>query len=118
MTGAPKNLGVDTFLDPVGHFGAAKWPFWILQVINLRRKFAQSKPILFKGGTALYDQWWKIKNNSAFLKKFYNSKISLLSYVGGGASSFIVNFPLLIFSDKNMLSHFSGLFYYWLERDK
>ena len=31
MTGVPKNLGVDTFPDPVGHFGAPWRPFWILR---------------------------------------------------------------------------------------
>ena len=29
---APKNLGVDTFPDPVVHFGAPWWPFWIFEV--------------------------------------------------------------------------------------
>ena len=30
----PKNLGVDTFPDPVGHFEATWWPFWILQALQ------------------------------------------------------------------------------------
>ena len=29
----PKNLGVHTFPDPVGHFGAPWRPFWILQAV-------------------------------------------------------------------------------------
>ena len=35
LTGAPKNLGVDTFPDPVGHFGAPWWPFWISRVLGI-----------------------------------------------------------------------------------
>ena len=31
LTGAPKNLGLDPFPDPVGHFGAPWRQFWILQ---------------------------------------------------------------------------------------
>ena len=34
LTGAPKNLGEDTFPDPVGHFGAPKWSFLILQAVR------------------------------------------------------------------------------------
>ena len=30
----PKNLGVDTFPDPVAHFGAPWQPYWILQVVR------------------------------------------------------------------------------------
>ena len=30
----PKNLGVNIFPDPVGHFGAHWRPFWILQVMQ------------------------------------------------------------------------------------
>ena len=33
LTGAPKNHGVHTFLDPVGHFGAPWWPFGIFVVL-------------------------------------------------------------------------------------
>ena len=33
LTGAPKNPGVDPFPDPVGHFGAPWWPFWIFEVV-------------------------------------------------------------------------------------
>ena len=29
----PKNLRVDTFPDPVGHFGAPWRPYWILQAV-------------------------------------------------------------------------------------
>ena len=29
--GAPKNLGVKHFPDPVGHFEAPWWPFWIFE---------------------------------------------------------------------------------------
>ena len=32
-TGAPKNLGVDQFPGPVGHFGAPLQPFWIFEVL-------------------------------------------------------------------------------------
>ena len=31
----PKNLGVDTFPDPVGHFGAPWGPYWILQALQV-----------------------------------------------------------------------------------
>ena len=31
--GAPKNLGVDPFPDPVGHFRAARRPFLIFEVL-------------------------------------------------------------------------------------
>ena len=31
LTGAPKNLGLDPFPDPVGNFLAPLSPFWILQ---------------------------------------------------------------------------------------
>ena len=34
----PKNLGVDTFPDPVGHFGAPWRPFWILQAVRRCRR--------------------------------------------------------------------------------
>ena len=34
----PINLGVDTFPDPVGHFGAHWQPFWILQVVQGYRR--------------------------------------------------------------------------------
>ena len=30
----PKNLGVDTFQDPVGHFRAPLRHFWILQAVS------------------------------------------------------------------------------------
>ena len=33
----PKNLGVDTFLDPVGYFGGP-WPFLILQEVQRCRR--------------------------------------------------------------------------------
>ena len=32
-TGPPKNLGVDNFPDPVGHFEAPWWPFWSFEVL-------------------------------------------------------------------------------------
>ena len=32
LMGMPKNLGVDLFPDPVGHFGAPWQPFWIFEV--------------------------------------------------------------------------------------
>ena len=38
----PKNLGVDTFPDPVGHFGAHWWPFWILQAVRRCRRWASA----------------------------------------------------------------------------
>ena len=28
-----KNLGFDPFPDPVGHFEAPWWPFWIFEVL-------------------------------------------------------------------------------------
>ena len=34
LTGTPKNLGVDTFPDPLCHFGAPWRPFWILQAVQ------------------------------------------------------------------------------------
>ena len=36
----PKNLGVDTFPDPVSHFGAHWRPFWILQAVRRCRQWA------------------------------------------------------------------------------
>ena len=33
LTGAPNNLGLESFPDPVGHFGAPWRPFWIFQVL-------------------------------------------------------------------------------------
>ena len=38
MTGAPQNLGVDTFPDPVSHFWAHWRPFWILQAVRRCRR--------------------------------------------------------------------------------
>ena len=38
----PKNLGVDTFLDPVGHFGSHCWPFGILQAVRHCRLWASA----------------------------------------------------------------------------
>ena len=34
LAGVPKNIGVGTFPDPFGHFGAPWWPFWILQAVR------------------------------------------------------------------------------------
>ena len=34
----PKNLGVDTFPDPVRHFGSPWRPFWVLQVVRRCRR--------------------------------------------------------------------------------
>ena len=38
----PKNLGVDTFPDPVGHFGPPWQPFWILQAVWHCRQWASA----------------------------------------------------------------------------
>ena len=38
----PKNLGVDTFPDPVRHFGAPWRPFWILQAMRCCRRWASA----------------------------------------------------------------------------
>ena len=38
LTGAPQNLAVDTFPDPVGHFGAPWRPYWNLQVVRRCRR--------------------------------------------------------------------------------
>ena len=42
-----KNLGVDTFPDPIGHFGTPFQPFWIFEVliegmIELKNLFSES----------------------------------------------------------------------------
>ena len=42
LTGTPKNLKVDTFPDPVGHFGAHWRPFWILQAVRCCRRWASA----------------------------------------------------------------------------
>merc|ERR1711954_400716 len=42
LTGSPKNLGVDTFPDPLRHFGAPWRPFWILQVVRRGRRLASA----------------------------------------------------------------------------
>ena len=34
MAGVPKNLGVDPFPDPIGHFVAPWRPFWIFEVLK------------------------------------------------------------------------------------
>ena len=44
--GAPKNPGVDTFSDPVGHFGALWRPFWIFEVP--KEGMIESKTCLMK----------------------------------------------------------------------
>ena len=31
--GAPKNIGVEHFPDPVCHFEVPLWPFWIFEVL-------------------------------------------------------------------------------------
>ena len=41
----PKNLGVDTFPDPVGLFGAPWRPFWILEV--LQEGMIESKSLFY-----------------------------------------------------------------------
>ena len=46
LTGAPKYLEVDTFPDPVGHFGAPWWPFWIFEF--LEEGMIESKTYLAK----------------------------------------------------------------------
>ena len=33
LTGAPKNLGIDHYTDPGGHFGSPWRPFWIFEVL-------------------------------------------------------------------------------------
>ena len=33
LTGAAKDLGVDHFQDPIGHFKAPSWLFWIFEVL-------------------------------------------------------------------------------------
>ena len=33
LMGEPKNLGVNHFPDPFGHFEAPWWPFWIFEVL-------------------------------------------------------------------------------------
>ena len=38
----PKNLGVDTFPDPVGHFGAHWRQFWILQAVRRSSRWASA----------------------------------------------------------------------------
>ena len=38
----PKNLGVDSFPDPVRHFGAPWRPFWILQAVRRCRRLASA----------------------------------------------------------------------------
>ena len=38
LIGAPKTLRLDPFSDPVGHFGAPWWSFWILQTLQVVRK--------------------------------------------------------------------------------
>ena len=38
----PKNLGVDTFPDPVRNFGAPWRPFWILQAVRRCRRWASA----------------------------------------------------------------------------
>ena len=38
----PKNLGVDTFPDPLCHFGAPWRPFWILQAVRRCRRLASA----------------------------------------------------------------------------
>ena len=42
MLRTPKNLGVNTFADPVSHFGAPKQPFWILQAVRRCRRCASA----------------------------------------------------------------------------
>ena len=42
LTGTPKNLGVDTFPDPLCHFGAPWRPFWILQAVRRCRRLASA----------------------------------------------------------------------------
>ena len=36
------NLGIDTFPDPIGHFGAPWRPFWILQAVRRCRRWASA----------------------------------------------------------------------------
>ena len=36
------NLGLDPFPDPVGHFGAPWWPFWVLQAVRRCRRWASA----------------------------------------------------------------------------
>ena len=38
----PKNLEVDTFPDPIRHFGAPWRPFWILQAVRRCRRWASA----------------------------------------------------------------------------
>ena len=47
MTGAPQNLGVDTFPDPVSQFGAPRQPFWIW--ISVKMKDSPSSTFLIEG---------------------------------------------------------------------
>ena len=42
LMGVSKNLGVDTFPDPVSHFWAPWRPFWILQVVQRCRRWVSA----------------------------------------------------------------------------
>ena len=47
LTGAPNNLGLDPFPDPVGHFGAPWRPFWISRpLIGRNTRSAQIKKLI------------------------------------------------------------------------
>ena len=49
MTGAPKNLEVDTSPDPVGHFGAPRQPFWISRpLIGRNTRSARIKKLILR----------------------------------------------------------------------
>ena len=63
MLRIPKTLGVDTFPDPVGHFGAPWRPFWILQLVRRCRRWA-SYPAAIRLVSINKYYWLRLPSNT------------------------------------------------------
>ena len=113
----PKNLGVHTFPDPVGHFGAHCRPFWILQAVRHCRRWA-SAPFAAR----LIFLWLFIYNSSLKALEVHNCEnIKNKTWSLGSNSSLSKTFALAslkssdtLFSPSKDCFHWSS---FWLRKN-
>ena len=80
----PKSLGVDTFPDPIRHFGAPWRPFWILQAVRRCRRWASSPfaaRLVFQSCLLIWP------NYSASCALYVSAR-----FRGGGGAYFLLSF--------------------------
>ena len=64
----PKNLGIDTFPDPISHFGAPWWQFLILKAVRRCRRWA-SAPFAARLVLVFVNVWFVV------WRRCYNKKM-------------------------------------------